>query len=222
MGKAVSVEHDGQRDRPPNSEVERLLSDNRQAREVLGWAPQATLDEGLEQTIEWLGRHLRPLPPGHVPGVSRPAIPLFDLRIDRRGPRRGRGGPAQRAALRAGEQVEAFEREFAEHLGVRHAIAVTNCTAALHLAYLAAGVGPGDEVVVPSITFAATAAAALYCGATPVFADSIGPHDIGIDPDRRRAAAHRRARRRSAPSTSPATRPRSTTCGASATRAGSR
>ena len=61
--------------------------------------------------------------------------------------------------LRAGEQVEAFEREFAAHLGVRHAVAVSSGTAALHLAYLAAGIGDGDEVIVPSITFAASAAA---------------------------------------------------------------
>jgi dTDP-4-amino-4,6-dideoxygalactose transaminase len=62
-------------------------------------------------------------------------------------------------------------------------VAVSSCTAALHLAYLAAGVGPGDEVIVPAMTFAATAAAALYCGATPVFADILGPHDLSLDPD---------------------------------------
>jgi dTDP-4-amino-4,6-dideoxygalactose transaminase len=84
--------------------------------------------------------------------------------------------------LRAGEQVEAFEREFAAHVGVEHAVALSSCTAALHLAYLAAGVGPGDEVVVPSITFAASAAAVRYCGGTPVFADVGGPHDVGVDP----------------------------------------
>src|SRR4051794_10843371 len=83
--------------------------------------------------------------------------------------------------LRAGEQVEAFEREYAQHIGVRHAVAVSSCTAALHLAYLAAGIGPGDEVIVPAITFAASAAAVLYCGGTPVFADVL---DNGsIDPD---------------------------------------
>jgi dTDP-4-amino-4,6-dideoxygalactose transaminase len=114
--------------------------------------------------------------------LSAPAIPLYDLRMS------DEDIAAVAAVLRSGrlaqgEQVEAFEREFAEHLGVRHAIAVANCTAGLHLAYLAAGVGPGDEVVVPSITFAASAAAALYCGATPVFADVLGPHDIGIDPE---------------------------------------
>src|SRR3954453_18394123 len=85
--------------------------------------------------------------------------------------------------LRAGEQVEAFERIYAEHLGVRHAVALSSCTAALHLAYLAAGVGPGDEVIVPAITFVASAAAVRYCGGTPVMADVTGSNDIGIDPD---------------------------------------
>ena len=61
-------------------------------------------------------------------------------------------------------------------------MAVNSCTAALHLCYLGAEVGPGDQVIVPSITFAATANAVIYCGATPVFADVVGDHDLGIDP----------------------------------------
>lgn len=84
--------------------------------------------------------------------------------------------------LTMGPQTQRFEEVFAEHLGVEHAVALSSCTAALHLAYLAAGVGPGDEVIVPAITFVATAAAARYCSATPVLADSIGPDDFGIDP----------------------------------------
>src|SRR4051812_45973344 len=82
-----------------------------------------------------------------------------------------------------GPRTEEFEDAFAEHLGARHAIATSSGTAALHLAYLAAGVGPGDEVVVPSITFVAGAAAARYCGATPVLAEVTGQHDLGLDPD---------------------------------------
>ncbi|MFC8454685.1 DegT/DnrJ/EryC1/StrS family aminotransferase [Kitasatospora sp. NPDC057223] len=70
-----------------------------------------------------------------------------------------------------GPRVAAFERAFAEHLGVPHAVAVSSCTTALHLALLVAGVGPGDEVVVPSFSFIATANAVGYLGATPVFAD---------------------------------------------------
>jgi dTDP-4-amino-4,6-dideoxygalactose transaminase len=84
--------------------------------------------------------------------------------------------------LTMGPRTEEFEQAFAEHLGVPHAVALSSCTAALHLAYRAAGVGPGDEVIVPAITFVATAAAARYCGATPVLADVKGTHDIGIDP----------------------------------------
>ena len=84
--------------------------------------------------------------------------------------------------LTLGPRTYEFEAAFAAHLGVAHAVAVSSCTAALHLAYLAAGVGPGDEVIVPSLTFAATAAAVIYCGGTPVFADILGPHDFGLDP----------------------------------------
>ncbi len=70
-----------------------------------------------------------------------------------------------------GPETEAFEAEFAEFLGVRHAVAVSSGTAALHLALLAVGVKPGDEVILPSLTFVATANAVLYAGAVPVFAD---------------------------------------------------
>ena len=75
--------------------------------------------------------------------------------------------------LTMGPRTEEFERSFAEHVGCEHAIAVSSCTAALHLALLAAGVGPGDEVIVPSMTFVATANAVRYCGATPVFAEIV-------------------------------------------------
>ncbi|WP_344640224.1 DegT/DnrJ/EryC1/StrS family aminotransferase [Kitasatospora cystarginea] len=70
-----------------------------------------------------------------------------------------------------GPRVAEFERAFAAHLGVPHAVAVSSCTTALHLALIGAGVGPGDEVLVPSLSFIATASAATYLGATPVFAD---------------------------------------------------
>jgi dTDP-4-amino-4,6-dideoxygalactose transaminase len=73
--------------------------------------------------------------------------------------------------LTMGPQTEAFERDFAAYTGAAETVAVTNGTAALHLAILAAGVRPGDEVVVPSMTFVATVAAVEYAGATPVFAD---------------------------------------------------
>ncbi len=71
-----------------------------------------------------------------------------------------------------GPQVEAFEREFAEVVGARHALAVSSGTAAIHLALILAGVGPGDEVVVSTLTFAASAFPVLYLAARPVFVDS--------------------------------------------------
>src|SRR5690349_14806086 len=71
--------------------------------------------------------------------------------------------------LTMGEITQQFEKEFAEMVGVPHAIAVTNGTASLHLACRALGIGAGDEVIVPSLTFVATSNAVLYTGATPVF-----------------------------------------------------
>src|SRR5438093_8183565 len=71
----------------------------------------------------------------------------------------------------SGPFVERFERTMAEYCGVPHARACANGTVALHLALLALGIGPGDEVIVPSLTYIATANAVTYCGATPVFAD---------------------------------------------------
>jgi len=80
-----------------------------------------------------------------------------------------------------GPEVAAFEREFAELVGARHACAVSNCTAALHLALLAVGVGSGDEVITVSHSFIATANAVRYCGAQPVFVD-IEANGYNIDP----------------------------------------
>jgi dTDP-4-amino-4,6-dideoxygalactose transaminase len=76
--------------------------------------------------------------------------------------------------LSMGPQTEALEEEFAQYVGARHALAVANGTAALHLVCLGSGLGPGDEVVVPSMTFVATVNAIAYTGATPVFADIHG------------------------------------------------
>jgi dTDP-4-amino-4,6-dideoxygalactose transaminase len=91
-------------------------------------------------------------------------------------------GPAERAALLAafdggwiapvGPDLAAFEQAVAARVGVDHAVALSSGTAALHLALLQAGVGPGDEVIVPTLTFAATANAVTYCGAHPVFVDA--------------------------------------------------
>jgi len=82
-----------------------------------------------------------------------------------------------------GSEVAAFEREFAAFVGARHACAVSNCTAALHLALRAAGVGPGDEVITVSHSFIATANSIRYCGAVPVFVD-VRPDTFNLDPAR--------------------------------------
>ncbi|MBF0326586.1 MAG: DegT/DnrJ/EryC1/StrS family aminotransferase [Alphaproteobacteria bacterium] len=73
--------------------------------------------------------------------------------------------------LTQGPKVAAFEAAFAKRHAVDHALAVTSCTTGLHLALLALGIGPGDEVIVPSFTWIASANAVLYCGATPVLCD---------------------------------------------------
>lgn len=76
---------------------------------------------------------------------------------------------------------EKFERAFAEYLGVRHTMALPSCTSAIHLALAALGVGPGDEVIVPDVTWIASVAPVTYVGATPVFAD-IDPVNWCMDP----------------------------------------
>ena len=84
--------------------------------------------------------------------------------------------------LTMGKVTQEFELSFAGYIQTKHAIAVTNATAALHLACLALGIGPGDEVIVPSLTFVATANAVRYVGATPIFADIISQEDLNISP----------------------------------------
>jgi perosamine synthetase len=92
-----------------------------------------------------------------------------------------------------GPYVERFEREFADLCGTRAAISIANGTSALHLALLALGVGPGHEVIVPSLTYIATANAVRYCGAEPVFAD-IEPETWCLDPKAVEAAVTDRTR----------------------------
>src|SRR5690349_10803798 len=96
--------------------------------------------------------------------------------------------------LSMGPQTETLEREFERYTGARHALAAANGTAALHLICLAAGFGPGDEVVVPSMTFVATVNAIAYTGATPVFADVVAPAEPWLDPGAVAAALTERTR----------------------------
>src|SRR5262245_40600857 len=80
-----------------------------------------------------------------------------------------------------GAYIERFESAFADFCNVKHAVSCCNGTTALHVALLALGVQPGDEVLVPTLTFVATANAVTYCGARPVFIDS-EPNTWNIDP----------------------------------------
>ena len=110
-----------------------------------------------------------------------PVIPLFDLNY---------GSEEEEAVLRVlrskwltmGPETEALEHEFAEYFKVKHAIAVSSCTTALHLANLAVGVKQGNEVICPSLTFVATSNSILYANGTPVFADVVSLDDWTISP----------------------------------------
>jgi dTDP-4-amino-4,6-dideoxygalactose transaminase/lipopolysaccharide/colanic/teichoic acid biosynthesis glycosyltransferase len=83
--------------------------------------------------------------------------------------------------LTTGPRCVQFEQDFAQFIGARHAVAVNSCTAALHLALQAIGLGEGDEVLLPTLTFAATGEAVVYCGARPVLVDS-EPDTFNLDP----------------------------------------
>ncbi|KQV70297.1 DegT/DnrJ/EryC1/StrS family aminotransferase [Rhizobium sp. Root1220] len=118
-------------------------------------------------------------------------IPLLDLKAQYASIK----GEVDAAALRVlasghyvlGEEVARLEEEFAAYCNARHAIAVNTGTSALHLSLLAAGVGPGDEVITVSFTFVATASAICYTGARPVFVD-VEPVTLTMDPTKLEAA----------------------------------
>ncbi|WP_367362903.1 DegT/DnrJ/EryC1/StrS family aminotransferase [Mesotoga sp.] len=109
-------------------------------------------------------------------------IPLFDLNF---------GKEEEDAVIEVlqskwismGEKTTELENDFAERINARHALAMTNCTAALHLALAILNIGPGDEVIVPSLTFVATANAVKYVCGTPVFADITSLEDLTISPE---------------------------------------
>lgn len=107
-------------------------------------------------------------------------IPLFNLNFD--------GKEAQAAYdtiqsgwISTGPKCEELEKMFIDMFHVDYAVSMSNCTDALHLCCLVCGVGPGDEVLSPSLTFAASANCIRYAGATPVFCDIVGPEHINID-----------------------------------------
>ena len=146
--------------------VPRRLASTEKAERLLGFRASVSLDEGLRGLSRGGARN-------EVTGVSTVCAPRIPIA------RPVLGEPEAEAARRAilsgwvtqGPEVAAFEREFAAIVGAPHACAVSSCTTALHLALVALGVGPGDEVVTVSHSFIATANAIRYCGATPVFVD---------------------------------------------------
>ena len=118
--------------------------------------------------------------------VSKP-IPLIDLKRQYASIKDEIDAAVQQTLAQgtfaAGRAVEAFEKDFAEYCAVRHCIAVNSGTSALHLAMIAAGIKPGDEVITTPFTFVATAWAISYVGATPVFVD-VEPGSCAIDVDK--------------------------------------
>src|SRR6476469_1542104 len=98
-----------------------------------------------------------------------------------------------KAAFILGEEVERFEKAFADYCGVKHCVGLNSGTSALHLAMLSAGIGSGDEVITSANTFFATAEAVCYTGVTPVFAD-IDPATANIDPEKVEAAITKKTR----------------------------
>ena len=109
-------------------------------------------------------------------------IPLFNLNFDEE-EEKAVMEVLKSKWISSGPKCNELEEKFAAMLGVKYAIAVSSCTAALHLAMLAMGLGEGDEVIVPSLTFVATVNAVRYTGATPVFCDIEGKEQITIAPE---------------------------------------
>ena len=114
-------------------------------------------------------------------------VPLSDLDFDS-AEREAAINVIESKWLTMGGVTQRFEVAFAQMVGARHAIAVSNATAGLHLAVRALGGGPGDEILLPSLTFVATANAVLYQGAQPVFCDIAGERDFSISPQAIEAA----------------------------------
>lgn len=108
-------------------------------------------------------------------------IPLFNLNFDER-EACAAYDTIKSGWISTGPKNEELERMFMDMWRVKYAVSMANCTAALHICCVVCGLGPGDEVLVPSLTFAASANCIRYVGATPVFCDIVGPGHLNIDP----------------------------------------
>ena len=154
------------------------------ARELLGFEATVELDEGLERTIDWYRENR----PRRI--VSRASRSASRARTSARpssppSPRSSRPG-----MLTMGPKVGEFERALAGACGTADAVVVSSGTAALHLAMMALGIGPGDEVIVPAYTFPATANAVELCGGRAVLVD-VDPDTFNLDLALRRRGGHR-------------------------------
>ncbi len=108
-------------------------------------------------------------------------IPLFNLNFDER-EAQAAYDTIKSGWISTGPKNEELEKMFIDMWKVNYAVSMTNCTAALHVCCMVCGIGPGDEVLCPSLTFAASVNCIRYAGATPVFCDIVGPEHINIDP----------------------------------------
>ena len=106
-------------------------------------------------------------------------IPLFNLNFDEA---QAAYDTIKSGWISTGPKNAELEQMFIDMWGVKYAVSMANCTDSLHVACIVCGFGPGDEVICPSLTFAASCNCIRYVGATPVFADIIGPDHINIDP----------------------------------------
>ena len=145
--------------------VTRRLADISRARQSLGWKPEIGLDEGLRRLVTWWRAQRA--------GGSEAGARMIPVMRPWLGREEAEAAAATVASgwIAQGPRVQEFEAAFAAAIGTPHAVAVSSCTTALHLTLIAAGIGPGDEVIVPSLSFIATANAVRYVGAQPVFAD---------------------------------------------------
>ncbi len=188
-------------------DVDRHLADVTRAQERLGFRPRFTVAEGIRRaaqsfcekpdsaaallaqmpTVNWT-----PSAPeskdgkAASDGAGKPKIPITIPWLGRE-EEEAIAAVVRTGWVSQGPRVAEFERIVAESCGVREAVAVSNCTAALHLSFLALGIGAGDEVICPSMSFIATANAIRHAGATPIFAD-VDPRTYNLDPDAAEAA----------------------------------
>lgn len=109
-------------------------------------------------------------------------IPLFNLNFDER-EAQAAYDTIKSGWISTGPKNAELEKMFMDMWNVQYAVSMSNCTDSLHVCCLVCGFGPGDEVICPSLTFAASCNCIRYVGATPVFADIVGPHHINLDPE---------------------------------------